>query len=325
MLKVLYLPLNSPEGVQQGMYDAWNNINVKLEIFDFYMNYLRSSKNLSVVRSQFLKQVDKFKPDLIHMQLQFTDIIDNATLKKARALSPNVIITNWSGDIRATAIPNFINLSNALDYSFISSTGQLEMYRKAGCNNVRYWQIGYDPKNSYPVNNKTFKYDVTFIGNNYGNTFPDGYIRLEAANKLRNAFGAKFGIFGGGFPKPWNTPTCNPTEANGHYNNSICALSISNFNSVSHYFSDRLLYCVGSGRPTISWSFPGGDSYFADGSEILFVHTYEELINAVKFCKDNPDKANQIGKNGQMRAFKEHTNTSRILELLHITKLISKV
>lgn len=323
MLKVLYLPLNSPEGVQQGTYDAWTNVGAQFEVFDFYIMFLKS-KNRQLIRQNFLKHVERFQPDLIHMQLQFTDIIDNGTLKQARRIKPGVIITNWSGDIRANAIPNFISLSSALDYSLISSTGQLDMYRRAGCPNVKYWQIGYDPKNCFPKRYKNFTYHASFIGNNYGATFPDGPLRLEAANRCRREFGNGFGLFGSGFEKLKGKPV-DPIEANDIYNRSSCAISISNFNNVPHYFSDRLLYCLASGRPTVSWYFPGAESYFVDGSEILFVRSYEELINAVKFCMSNPDVATQIGENGYARAFKEHTFTSKIIELLDITNLSHKI
>lgn len=324
MLKVLYLPLNSPEGVQQGTYDAWENAGVQLEIFDFYLLFL-DYKHYGTIRHKFLEKVRQFQPQLIHMQLQFTDIIDNATLMQARQLSPGVVITNWTGDIRATAIKNFISLSSALDYSLISSSGQLDLYKRAGCNNVKYWQIGYDPKNSYPKNYTEFKYDIGFIGNNYGKTFPDGPVRLEAAHKCHQHYGDKFGIFGFGYPEKFKAKSCSPLEANEIYNNSVASLSISNFNNVSHYFSDRLLYCMAAGRPTISWYFPGAESYFVEGSEIIYARSYADIIDAVSFCKKNPEKAAEIGMNGYKRAAREHTFTSRIIELLKITNLLDKV
>lgn len=324
MLKVLYLPLNSPDGVQQGTYDAWANVGANYQVFDFYCMFLET-KNNRIIRQRFLQKVKDFQPHLIHMQLQFTDIIDVETLKQARSICPGVIITNWSGDIRESAIKNFITLSTELDYALISSTGQLDLYKRAGCNNIKYWQIGYDPKQSHPKNYTTFKYDVAFIANNYGKNFPDGPVRLEAAFKCKSAFNERFGLFGFGYPDKLKAPSIDPRQANDIYNQSICALSISNFNKISHYFSDRLLYCVASGRPTISWYYPGCESYFVEGSEMFYARNYGDIIDIVNFCKNNPEKANEVGKNGYKRAFKEHTFTSRILELLKITNLIDRL
>jgi len=318
MLRVLYLPIGS----QTGTVDAWNKVGVELDVYDFVGLWERT-RSKSTVSQEFLKRVRDFQPNLIHMQLQFTGLIDANILEQARKLSPGVVISNWTGDVRARAIPNFTNVTNAVDYSLISSTGQLELYKNAGCSNVKYWQIGYDPKNSYPMYKTEFAYDVGFLANNYGHTFPDGQLRFNVANKLRSTFGTRCGLFGSGYRPP--APRVDPSEANKVYNNSICALSISNFNNISHYFSDRLLYCLASGRPTISWNFPGIEDYFIEGQEIFVARSAGDVIDIVNYCKNNPEIATQVGMNGYQRALREHTFTSRIIELLHMTNLIHLV
>lgn len=318
-LKVLYLPLNVGAGVQKGTYDAFNNIGCNFQIFDFYQHW-EHNKNKAGLQKDFLNKIKDFQPNLIHMQLQFTGLIELNTLIEARKICPDVIITNWTGDIRSKAGTDFISISKGIDYSLISSTGQLDLYSKSGCKNVRYWQIGYDPKNHYPINNDFFNYDAAFIGNNYGDIFPDGKLRLETVNTLKNNFLDRAGIFGSGWPAP-NSNAIDAKHCNEIYNKTICPLSVSNFNSVSHYFSDRLLYCVASGRPTISWYFPGCEDYFIEGQEIFYAKTQQDIINAVNYCKNNPDEAKQIGVNGAAKVLKEHTFTSKILELLNITKL----
>lgn len=320
MLKVLYLPLNDADNVQQGMYDAWNQVGVNLQIFDFHRQWL-NTKNSTQIQADFIRKAQEFQPHLIHMQLQFTGLIQVETLAKVRHVCPNVIITNWSGDIRTEAIHDFVSLTHTIDYALISSTGQLDLYKRAGCANVKYWQVGFDPKFSYPVWNTEFKYDASFTGNCYPYShFPDAKLRVDAVIQLRSYFGSRFGLFGAGYDA--NTQQCSPKQINQIYNDSICPISISNFNNVSHYFSDRLLACLGSGRPVISWHFPGIESYFIEGSEILVARSTQDIIDAVNFCKANPEKANAIGKNGYRRVLKEHTFVSRILELLSMTKLL---
>ena len=320
MLKVLYLPLNDADNVQQGMYDAWNKLGVNLQIFDFYRQWLHT-KNATQIQLDFIQKVQDFQPHLIHMQLQFTGLIHIETLAKVRHVCPNVVITNWSGDIRPEAIHDFVKLTNAIDYSLISSTGQLDMYKRAGCHNIKYWQVGYNPQGSYPMWKNDFLYDASFAGNSYPSTsFPDAQMRTETVLKLRSYFGTRFGLFGSGYPG--GVQQCSPKELNQIYNNSICPVSISNFNNVSHYFSDRLLSCIASGRPVISWHFPGIESYFLEGSEILVARSVQDIIDLVNFCKANPEKANAIGMNGYHRVLREHTFASKILELLSMTNLI---
>jgi spore maturation protein CgeB len=78
---------------------------------------------------------------------------------------------------------------------------------------------------------------------------------------------------------------------------------------------------MASGRPTISWHFPGFESYFVEGQEIFIARSNKDIVDIVNFCKSNPEMAKQVGINGYNRVMREHTFTSRVIELLHITKL----
>jgi glycosyltransferase involved in cell wall biosynthesis/SAM-dependent methyltransferase len=315
-IRVLYLSF----GYQSGIEDGFRNVGANLDVFDFWSLWERT-KDHGQVRDEFLAHVRNHKPNLIHMDLQFTGLLDNATLVEARKLSPSVIITNWTGDVRGDVAPEFTQITDAIDYSLISSTGQLSMYRNAGYKNVKHWQIGYDPKCSFPTNNTTFDFDISFVGNYHGDTAPDDRTRHLATAECRKVFGDRFGLFGTGFGTDVNT--VDPSQTNAIYNRSICTLNISRYNNIPHYFSDRLLRCVASGRPTITWHFPGIEDYFIENKEILVARSIQDIIDKVHFCKNNPDSANEIGKNGYKRLLAEHTFTSRILELIKITGLVS--
>jgi spore maturation protein CgeB len=318
MLKVLYLPLNDQGSVQQATYDAWNNVGVKLEIYDFNKVW-STSRNKAAVNDGFLKAVRAFQPKLIHMQLQFSGLLSVEVLNEARRLSPGVVITNWTGDCRAYADSGFCKISHGCDYSLISSTGQLDMYKNGGCKNVHYWQIGYDPKLYFPKNYTSFKYDISFTANHYGN-FPASSLRGQAAHTLYNKYKERFGLFGRGYNIP-NARFIAMPQTNEVYNSSTTVLSISHFNDVSHYFSDRLLMCLASGRPVISWNFPNYDSYFVDGQDLFIANSIDDIVSIVQYCKNNPDKAKEVGKNGHRKVLIEHTYTSKILELINMVNL----
>jgi glycosyltransferase involved in cell wall biosynthesis len=325
MLKVLYLPLNTPEGTQSGMCDAWNNVGVELHIFDFYMKFL-AHRDSSSVRREFIQVVQAVQPDLVHMQLQFTGVIDYETLRQAKLSCPKTIFVNWSGDLRKNVPTEFVSLSSAIDYSLVSNVGQIELYRAAGCHNCRYWQIGYDPKICFPQE-LPLTYDVTFTGNMYQfDTFPDVRLRLEAAKAIKNKYGARAGVFGNGYPSSMGRiHGIKGAEVNNAYCASHTVLSISNFNDVSYYFSDRLLACLASGRPTICYRFPGVESYFTHNSDLIVVNSIAEIISAVDFCVKNPQLAKEIGRNGYLKVKAEHTHTSRVLELLRMLNLIHRL
>jgi hypothetical protein len=256
------------------------------------------------------------------MQLQMTNIISPNSIKIARQkLNKKCIFTNWSGDVRNHASNEMIEISKVVDHSFISSVGQLDLYKNSGAKNVKYWQIGYDDKLFYPLNKKEFKYDLVFAGNAYSkNTFADSKKRTDMVIQLKNYFKDKFAIFGSGYNIDLGQKISSLSfkDVNEVYNDSRCILSISNYNDISHYFSDRLLICLASGRPTISYRFPDYETYFSNNSDILIAHSVDDIINQVENCKKNPKFADKIGHNGAAKVKAEHTYKSRVVELLKI-------
>ena len=318
MVKVLYLPI----GHQPGTEEAFRDVGVNLSVFDFFTE---GSRSKDAANRGFLARVREFQPDLIHMQLQMTDIITHSSLAEAKKLVPGVVMTNWTGDIRVKPCASFVNASKFVDYSLLSNVGQIEMYRAAGCHNARYWQIGYDPKRFFPKNYTSFKYDVSFAGSHYPRAFPDTPLRLAVVQVLRGKYGARFGLFGQGYPRTLKTDYAAPSDLNEVYNNSACVLSISHFNDVSHYFSDRLVMCLASGRPTIVYRFPGYDNYFGHLNSALIANTKDEIVSLVEFCKTNPEEATRIGNNGWLEINAKHSFASRVLELLAMTNLIGRL
>lgn len=323
MIKVLYLPLNASENDQAPMYLAWRNNKVDLRIFDFYFSFLKD-QNAGRVNVEFLEVVKEFQPDLIHMQLQMTNVIQPETLEKARSLvNKKVILTNWSGDIRNEASKELLKISPVVDHTFISSTGQLELYRASGAKNVAYWQIGYDPNIFYPEEKRIIQYEISFAANAYAaGTFPDAKLRTDIAAELKNKLGNKFALHGSGYSSHLGRIFgLSPKKINSVYNSSRTILSVSNFNDVSNYFSDRLLICLAAGRPVISYRFPQSETYFTDKVDYLVAHSKEEIYDLVLYCQKNPEAAEKIGKQGAEKVRLQHTYQSRVAELLYLVGL----
>jgi spore maturation protein CgeB len=233
------------------------------------------------------------------------------------------IFTNWSGDIRNEASKELIKIAPAVDHTFISSTGQIELYKSAGVKNVGYWQIGYDPDIFYPEKNYPIQYEMAFAANAYApGTFPDASLRSSIASELKNKLGKKFALYGSGYsfqlgkisPLPFN-------KINALYNSSRTILSVNNFNDVEHYFSDRLLICLASGRPVISYRFPQSETYFTHGTDYLVANSKEEILDLLDFCQKNPEISKKIGLQGAQKVKLQHTYQSRIAELLYLIGL----
>ncbi|MFW9876812.1 MAG: glycosyltransferase, partial [Candidatus Thorarchaeota archaeon] len=294
MLKILYLPI----GKQPGTERAFRKF-ASTKVLDFM-----SSRNAAHDLTQI---TNSFKPDLVHMQLQMTSKIPPNVVAELKKQNPGTIFTNWTGDIRSKPCRNFIGMSGTVDFSLLSSTGQIELFRNHGCKNPMYWQIGYDPVLYYPKNKANFKYDVSFIANNYNNMFPDSKMRGSVVVQIKQNYQNRSGIFGSGYNPRLKIKSCTLEQTNDIYNDSICIISISNFNDVEHYFSDRMLMCLASGRPTITYRFPGLGSYFTDRGDLLVANSVQEIFQLIDKCKANLNWANEIGRNGHLKVLSEHT------------------
>jgi len=281
-------------------------------------------KNNRKVRLKFVNAVKSFKPDLLYLQIQHTKVIDASSIKIVKDLFPKMKVVNWTGDVREGVPGTLLKVGKVSDYNMISSTGQIPMFEKV-LHNVSYLQIGYNPKLYYPPaeNKTTFKYDVSFIGHyNAKERYPGANERKEACSILRSTFGNRFALYGGYWAKEYGSKgSINQRHLLDVYHNSICNLSISHFNDIAHYFSDRLLMCMAAGRPVISLKFPKWESYFTDNCDLVMVDSVSQIPEKVQMLKDNPELANFIGQQGAAKVLAEHTYYSRIKELLEKVKL----
>lgn len=324
MIKVLYLPLNFGSVVQEGVYDAFREVGVQLEIFDYMNIYLNNRKRKRIVRDMLISKAMGFKPDLIHMQIQHTNIIDASTIQKIKNRLKNVIVSNWSGDVRVYVPPTYAAIAKVADFNFISSTGQLDMFKKKIKKDIKYLQIGYNPKLYFPSPTKqNFLWDASFIANyNNKEKYPGRSEREAVSRLLLQRFGNRFCLRGDRWPKRYRSKgSIGQRDVSRVYHQSICSISVSHFNDLNHYFSDRLLMCMASGRPTVSLRFPKWESYFTDKCDLVIADSVEDIPNKVQWLKDNPDIADYIGKSGAEKVRAEHTYFSRINELLEAVGL----
>ncbi len=322
MIKVMYAPLNYSDVVQYGTYDAFRESGCELEIFDYI--YEKEKLGLMECRKKLIERCVAFEPHLLYLQIQHTDIIDGTTVKRIKERLPKTKIVNYTIDVRNYIPPTYKDVGLQSDFNLISSTGQLDMFRSHFGNNVKYLQIGYNPQMYYPTDRPNkFDYDVSFIANvNNLESYPGHAERAEACRLLRKRFGSRFGLFGHGWPSDMGSlgSIAQPTVSQ-IYQKSACVLSLSHYNDLSHYFSDRLLMCLASGRPTVTYRFPNWESYFTDNSDIVVADNIHDIPTKVTYLVENPDLADFIGESGAAKVFAEHTYFSRINELLEMIGL----
>ena len=325
-VKVLYLPANNEQIKQTGVEDAFIDAGFQLCSFDFRNCYNNTNKNNCI--NTLRHTVKSYKPDWIHMQLQYTGFIPAEILSTIKQENPNTLITNWSGDVRDHPNIYFVECGKQVDLSLFCNKGQLPMFRKKGLN-IDYWQIGIDPKQTFRMSDderaalrKIYNHDIAFCAS-YTTNFPDSELRTSCVLALSNKFGKRFGLYGGNWghitssfrgPLPYY-------QQNKVYSGSKIAISINHFNNINKYFSDRQLLTMGSGTLTLCHYIPGLEEYFENGKDCVWFKSVPECIEMAQYYLKHPKEADQIGRNGAEKVKNEHSYLSRVKELskkLHI-------
>lgn len=325
MIKVQYVVLNYGSVIQDGMYDAIRQAGCELSVFDYFHEFAQNNSDALKTRQKLLTKTLSFHPNLLLLQIQHTTIIDRETIFEIKKQLPDMIVVNYTQDLRNYLPDTYRSIGTVSDYNLIPSTGQLEIYKQQ-INNVKYWQIGYNPALYYPENpsRTNFDFDVVFVANDNPNeNYPGRHDRIQLIRTLRQNFGSRFGLFGSNWPADMGALYSADQRklASEVYWKSVCCLSVSHYNDISHYFSDRLLMCLASGRPTVCYRFPNWESYFTHNSDLVIANSYEDVVLAVRKLKENVEYANFIGENGALKAFGEHTYASRFVELLGMVRL----
>ncbi len=326
MIKVMFAPLSYGD-VDNGIWakEAFKEAGCDIQIFDYFAVYFAARESLTETRKKFIDAVMSFQPHLLLLQIQHTNIIDGQSIARVKTALPKMKIANWTIDVRNYVPDTYKDVARFSDYNFISSTGQLDFFSKELSKPVQYLQIGYNPKlyQPSPQKHRSFDYDVVFVANNnLVENYPGRNTREAACQLLRNAFGKRFGLFGSNWPGHLGSNgSLDQRKVSEVYQKSVCSLSISHYNDLNHYFSDRLLMCMASGRPTVVLNFPKWESYFTDGCDFVIANSIDELVPKVKHLVQNPDIADFIGDSGAAKVFAEHTYLSRVNEMLDLVGL----
>lgn len=311
-IKVLYLPLNG--FIRQDIYEKGFMENGFTTCCFDYVPYHRICGNLE---KKIMELVESFKPDWIHLNAQFVPIIKPSTIQTIKQLYPSIKISDWTGDIRSHAVKCFVNISRHTDVSFISSEGQIDLYKR-DFNDIQFLQTGYNNNDFYSIDEKEYKYDIVFCGTNSDKkrNFPGTQFRFQLVEALKNHFGNRFSLFGKNWPKAFNSLGTIPhSEQNQIYNSSRIILSINQFNNVYKYFSGRQFIAMTSGNLVVSHFVPGIDEYFEDGTHVVFFRTKDECINKIEYYLEHPDLAKSIGEMGALKIRENNTFFHHVKEL----------
>ena len=290
--KVLHVGLN---------YKGQTSLNKSLASFGKYtfFDWQKEKDKYGVLgmRARLINVSDKFKPDLVFMQIQTPRIIDAATASALRGF-----VFNWTGDVRDN-IDWLKDLSPYIDATCFTNETDVDTMMEEGLNS-RFLQIGFEENIFNPKGLKLSAKqsvhpipEVIFMGNNYGDKFPLSKERYSIAERIYKTYGSRFLLCGNG----WDIPSVNlmgrmKDEAMVYRS---CKIAI-NANHYIHkrFSSDRVFRIMGSGAFCLTRWYPGIEKDFTDGVNIRVFKTLDEMMHLIEYYLQHNDERERIAKAG---------------------------
>lgn len=327
--RVLVAPLNyshKQNGQLHAFREVFGRLGAEVREFDF----MALDRCGVAAGEALLTEAKDFQPDWIWLQVQGSGVISGTTVERIRAALPRCFISHWMGDCRLEVPEDLAALCRATHATLISSVGQIPLYQKTGAARVHYVQIGLDWVEDVlgePDWTPPFRVpDIVFCGGHYDHVdaFKTGTSERIAAVRCLLKQGFDVGVVGRGWPNDIRVAgECHVKQQHHIYKRAKIALSISHFNDIERYYSDRLLIAMASGTAVVAKWFPGIDKEFALWGQATVgpVGCYAwadhaELVSVVRYLLSDEVARKAVGDRGRQRAVAEHTWTARIADLL---------
>lgn len=299
-MKCLHLPLNVPGSEQVGQVRGMKDVFEDVVTFD-YLNSNDPNWELMNLATQGF--------DVCWMQLQETKVITPHTLI---AIRPHIkLMTQWNGDIREIVPLYQQEIAKYFDITYLGFD-HIRQYAPYA-QKVKTMMIGVDPQEIGPLQSPDSvkkEYDVVFIGNHYENQFPASHERLALIRLLKDKFNTL--VLGGGWPDGISSGMCPVKDQADWYRKGKVCLSINHFNNIQ-YFSERLLWCLGSGTPTVVKRTPNLE--FTENEHYLGFDDIDECVRQIELIIQYPERFETMGQKAHREVIYYHNWTQRFKDL----------
>lgn len=260
-----------------------------------------SSVNYPVgdVNQRILSAFNNFNPDVVFMHIQSGDVV---TIETVKIMSKSSVVVNWTGDVREKVPQWMIDYSKYVDVTLFTNMNDVDVCLANGVN-ADYLQVGFDSKHFNPLGNTDSKYpEIIFLGSNYGTTpFPLTQLRSDMVTTLRNRYGSRFGVYGGGWSGMENGNITSYDEEGKAYRSCKIAINLSHF-AYKRYSSDRMYRILGSGAFCLSHNYPEIELDFKDGEDLVVWNDVSELITKIDRYLSKDNERGRIALNGCFKA-----------------------
>ncbi|MGJ9383955.1 CgeB family protein [Salipaludibacillus sp. CF4.18] len=313
-LKIFYLggdPLQDFGGFIQAL-TSMCNLKLFYKRDGSYGQYSRGrarDQNLDLMCELFskYKREENWIPDILMMQ-SFGFNINTAKMKKLKEIYGFKII-NIGMDERLSYKLGMENgfergiagLNEIVDLVLVTTPECVEWYLKENIPAI-YFPLASDEEVYFPAKNIKKKYDVGFIGRNYG-------VRKELVSFLEEN-GLNIKAYGPG----WENGVLDVSKNNEFYNSCKIVLGTANIGYSSKLMNPKLrdFEVPLSGTFYITNYTKELNNLFEEDKEIVFYNNKEELIRKLRYYLQNDMIREEIAAKGYDKAVKEHRYKIRL-------------
>ena len=258
-----------------------------------------------VERANAEKKIDLFLGQM------WADVLDVEVLQKIQKMGIPVI--NISMDDKLPALwdsylgrrMGAVGLGKGVDLTLTTTPEVCPWYAVEGYPAI-YWPLASDPKIFYPRTDK--KYDVVFIGSNYG-------LRTKLVGAIEGA-GIRVDAFGPG----WSNGSRGAEESAEIFGSAKIILGTGNIGYNEDVFTIKLrdFDAPMSGALYITHRNPDLLELFKEGEEIECYMSFDECIEKIKYYLSNPASLKRISNAGLAKARANYSWDKRMNELIGV-------
>lgn len=240
-----------------------------------------------------------FNPDIVFMHTQSGEVVQESTIID---MAKSARIYNWTGDVRFPTPSHYINTGRHITSTLFTNMNDVYTCRQNGIE-ADFLQVGFDSTHFNPLGAVDSKYpEIVFLGSNYPEgTFPLTNLRLQMVHRLKNEFGHRFAVYGGGWNGLEKGNITDYSEEGKVYRACKIAINLSHF-AYSRYSSDRMFRILGSGAFCLTHHFPEIEADFKVGEDVVVWHDINDLVDKIKYYLNNDKDRERIALNGCFNA-----------------------
>lgn len=252
------------------------------------------------------------QPDLVLFQEQGQGALSPRLLPRLRDVCSATTFLNFNGDMRLPVQHEAVAFADACDAALVVSPDLFHFYK-----HPIFWTKTYEPEFVAVKRAKTPCQTIVFLGN-LNTTYPGAAERLDLFSALRGA-GLPLEIHGRNFDQALPPTDENHAQNADLYAGAALAISISNFNNLYGYSSDRLYFCLASGAPTLIKRFPGCVAHgLQDGVNCILFDTPGEAIEKASYYLEHVKEREAIGRAARKLVTTVHNWDERVASLLQM-------